>query len=632
MPRELRLYDTARTGLHLFYASPIASGLAADTSNPKWIQLCTAGSYVYQDRPVNVGIETFDDMVRNFRAHPAFNALARDIVGKPDADRLAFGVALTSGVIALNFDHPPKGGPRPGHGWFLDVERRGDQLWGLCWFDAEAHAGLISGAWKWTSIEWQGQWSDNKGQPIGAYLSGVALTNDPFITGMVPIQMSARAANDRGGVLWFGPAFDILRDLRNIFSLPETADVSAVIGELAKLRVWSMGEAPVPLGVDVGDILQRIRFLLNLPTLSDAASIFGELGTLLGRLADEQEREKPMPDPTAAAKPTELHRRFAARLSALGSLFFGAQATAVREDDEPRLILEAERFFDRAGDVMGQMASLQTSMGAKTPDEMLSKLKELTALSAQAQELQAQINALLPEVEAAQVAEEKAEGELASQDVAAVMSRLSGIGMSEAALASHRGVLMLQRLGGDLETFGRFKRDAAGGPVLDAKGKRVVATPAERQTFRRAATEKFRAEHQIQRAGETNAAPHTVHFANLYAGTGAQYAGTERASQGQGGGWTGFSQNGAQGGQQPGNGAPTGSPGGWTWSRVAGLPPAAEDNAVNRIVDEMIRTEIPKDARPTQAQISSFFARVPGILAGLGEMPPTLFSAFRRAA
>jgi len=631
MPRELRLYDTPRTGLHLFYATPIAPALAADTSNPKWIQLCTAGAYVYQDRPVNVSVETFDDMVRNFRAHPAFNALAREIVGKPDAEQLAFGVALTSGVIALNFDHPPKGGPRPGHGWFLDVERRGDQLWGLCWFDAEAHAGLISGAWKWTSIEWQGQWNDNKGQPIGAYLSGVALTNDPFITGMTPIQMSARAASDRSGVLWFGPAFDILRDLRNIFSLPETADVGAVIGELAKLRVWSMGEAPVPLGVDVGDILQRIRFLLNLPTLSDAASIFTELGTLLGRLADEQERERPMPDPiTPAAKPTELHRRFAARLSALGSLFFGAQATAVREDDEPRLILEAERFFDRAGDVMGQMAALQTSMGAKTPDEMLSKMNELTKLSAQAQELQSQINALLPEVEAAQVAEEKAEGELASQDVAAVMSRLSGVGMPEAALSAMRSTLLLQRLGGDTQFFGRYQRDAAGNLKLGANGKPVVAAPAERQTFRRAATEKFRAEHQIQRAGES-AAPQTYSFANLYAGTGAQYAGTERGSQGQGGDWMGFS-NGAQGGQQPGNGAPAGAAGGWTWSRVASLPPAAEDNAVNRIVDEMIRTEIPKDARPTQAQISTFFARVPGILAQLGEMPPQFFNAFRRAA
>ena len=627
MPRELRLFDTPRTGLHLFYASPIASGLAADTSNPKWIQLCTAGSYVYQGRPVNVGIETFDDMVRNFRAHPAFNALARDIVGKPDADRLAFGVALTSGVIALNFDHPPKGGPRPGHGWFLDVERRGAELWGLCWFDAEAHAGLISGAWKWTSIEWQGQWNDNKGQPIGAYLSGVALTNDPFITGMTPIQMSARAAQP-GPVVWFGPATDVLCELRRLFALPETADVGAVIGELAKLRVWALGETAAPLGVDVDELVADLRALLNLPTLSDPASIFAELGTLLGRLADEQEREKPMPDPTAAAKPTELHRRFAARLSALGSLFFGAQATAVREDDEPRLILEAERFFDRAGDVMGQMASLQTSMGAKTPDEMLSKLKELTALSAQAQELQAQINALLPEVEAAQVAEEKAEGELASQDVAAVMSRLSGVGMPEAALSAMRSTLMLQRLGGDTQFFGRYQRDAAGNLKLGANGKPAVAAPAERQTFRRAATEKFRTEHQIQRAGE-NAPQQTYSFANLYAGTGAQYAGTERAAPGQS--WTGFS-NGAQGGQQPGNGAPPGAPGGWTWSRVAQLPPAAEDNAINRIVDEMIRTEIPKDARPTQAQISAFFARVPGILAGLGEMPPTLFSAFRRAA
>ena len=323
-------FDASTQATRLFYAAPIAPASKVDTSNPKWVQLCTAGRYVYRGKPVEITPATFDAMIANFRAHPAFSAGARSLFGKPLDEATKLGAAITSGVVALNFDHPPPGGPRPGHGWFLDVERRDEQLWGLCWFDQEAYAGMLSARWKWTSIEWSGDMENNQGQSIGPYLSGVALTNDPFIQGMTPIQMS-RVAGDmarNGGpvVLMFGPATDVLCELRTLFALPETSSIGEIIGEVAKLRAWALGELPRPIGVDVDGLVSDLRSCLNLPTLAEPASIFGELDKLLARLSAEQPDEQPDEEETMGneTKPTDqnaaavlgLARLFAARMTA----------------------------------------------------------------------------------------------------------------------------------------------------------------------------------------------------------------------------------------------------------------------------------------------------------------------------
>lgn len=223
-------FDTAR--LLWFYASELPEAVRIDAANPKWIQLCTAGSYVYRGRPVEVTTAKLDQMVANFRAHPAYHADARMLLGRP-TEEVAAAVLGGYGVIALNFDHQPA--PRPGHGWFLDLERRGADLWGLCWFDADAHAGMAGGKWKWTSIEWDEQ-PDNKGRDRGAYLSGVALTNDPFITGMRPIQMNQSEARSLGGVL---------------LAVPERASIPDDHGTAQEIQPMTTNAAPIPAPVSL---------------------------------------------------------------------------------------------------------------------------------------------------------------------------------------------------------------------------------------------------------------------------------------------------------------------------------------------------------------------------------------------
>lgn len=557
MPLAPRTFDAPRRP-RLFYATEIAEPVRVDPSNPKWIQLCAVGSYVYRGEPIAITAATFDQMVANFRRHPAYDATARALSGKPTAEVAPLVTGGKFGVVALNFDHPPMGAPRPGHGWFMDLERRGGELWGLVFFDAEAHAGMVAAAWKWTSIEWTSDTAaPTTGANIGAYLSGVALTNDPFIQGMTPIQQGRGFSFSMA----FGAATDVLCELRGILALPETSDVGAVIGEIAKLRAWALGEQPAPLGVEVGPIVARVRGLLNLPTLTDAASIFAELGKLLGALAAEPTPEtSPMPDPIppviAAARPSEIAKRLAARFK-------------IDVADEPALVIAFEREMGRFDDAMSHYNGLKTVLGAKSAEDMTDKLTKLQALDAQMAEL-------LPELQAAEENEEKAEGEMVANDVGAVMAAMRLDPRQHPGV--FEGLAMARR--GDPSSF-KFATDAQGSAVFGKDGTRTKSTPKERREKRLAAREKFLAQHGMSTRAPQGRYQGAVSPA-MFAGAGAAYApvGQPQSQAPQ----TFGAQHGA-----PFVPAP---PNGWSMARVHTLPAAPEgDNVPQRIFNEIVRTE-----------------------------------------
>lgn len=562
-----RTFDATRAP-HLFYASAMPDAVRLDTSNPKWIQLCTAGSYVYRGQPVTISEQDIDRMIANFRASPAYKPDGRALFGKETAEATKLVLGAPYGVIALNFDHPPMGGPRPGHGWFVELERRGGEFWGLCWFDAEAHAGMIAGSWKWTSIEWAGSSVNNQGEEVGAYLSGVALTNDPFITGMIPIQMSARTS---GPVVWFGPAADVLRELRCAFGLPETADVGAVISEVAKLRAWALGQTPAPIGVNVGELVGRIRCLLALPTLTEPATIFGELDKLLGRLADEQQEEETMNVPIAPnVQPAGLGlaRLFAARLSAL--------LRSPVTDDEPSLVKAFDGMTGRYDEAMGLVANLQKMLDTTDPKVLADKLAQLMALADQ-------MSSLLGEVQQEAAAADAAEVEMAAGDVAQVMAaqRLDPV-KAPGTLKAYTA----QRLG--------FSKAPKPPTLEEFKAKPATLTNyfAARRAWlegRAGASKAFYAEHGITAIIPVPAEHQHLYGRALFAGPGAVFGvenvGAPPTPQEQG-----APQHFSQGyqGAQLGNGPPP-QPGGWSWARVAQLPPAS--NYLQRIADEVNRVE-----------------------------------------
>lgn len=579
MSLALRTFDSPRPGSS-FYAAPIADATRLDVSNPKWVQLCAAGQYVYRGTPVEISPATLDAMVSNFRRHPSYDAGARTLFGKPVDEAAKLGAAITSGVIALNFDHPPVGTPRPGHGWFLELERRGAALWGLVWMDPEAFEGMASARWKWTSIEWSAAAKNNQGADIGPYLSGVALTNDPFVQGMVPIQMSRTAAP----VVWFGSATSALHEIRDALALPETADMGAVLGELSKLRTWTTGGVTPPLGVDVAHLMGRLRRILNLPTLSEPASIFGELEKLLGQVADEQEtQENTMADDkNQPPTPSVLARTIAPRLSAI-------LRTAVEPTDG-----EVLRHFDgamgRYDEAMGHVNALAKTFGTTDAKAIAEKLASLMALGEQ-------MTALLGEVAAEHVAEEKAEGEMAAADVAQVMSaqRLDpqrAPGTFQAYTA--------QRLGFAAPIVAPTPAEVATEP---AKLVRFFAEVRKRGEVRRDARKSFFTAHGID-----TIVPVPQHLQHLYGGTTLFAGGGAVFSAGNVGNPQPHPQGHPQpgmsfGGSQPGPaqgypGAPLQHPNAqtapqsWSWSRVGSLPPSQHgDNAPQRIFEEVARAE-----------------------------------------
>lgn len=621
----------AASPLRTHFRAPLPADVAADPSNPKWIQLCAVGSYVYRGQPIEITPATFDEMVVNFRTHPSFDPAGRSLFGKAPQEVAPLVLGGKYGVIALNFDHPPVGGPRPGHGWFLDVERRDGTLWGLCFFDAEAHAGMLAGAWKWTSIEWADDTTAPTGEKIGAYLSGVALTNDPFIQGMTPIQLSrpgitetsptlaeliamlderdrayvaalppeqvatdprakrvldaarAKAATmAREPVVFFGPATDVLCELRYVLNLGETADLGAVIGELAKLKTWALGEMAAPLGVDVGGLVARIRGLLNLPTLCDAASIFGELDKLLARLAAETPEEimPPIPDQNAP-QISQLARRLASRLSAkLG--------TPVGED-EPALDKAFDAMSSKYDEAMNAKAGLEKVFGTADPKVIAKKLADLSAMSEQ-------MTALLGEVAAEHEAEEQAEGEMAQADVATVMQaqRLD----PRTATGTVKAYTM-QRLGNPAKLTRPTAEQIAADPA--SAGKYLAAVRVRREE-RSKAREAFLSEHGIldmQRVQDALPAHLKGAFTGaLFGGQGAAFGPGEKV---------------------PGTPPPPANTGGsvWTFDRVRSLPPDSGRNDSEKIFAEVVRTEFGGKAPPGSPAYDRAWARAGEIYSNL---------------
>jgi hypothetical protein len=584
-----RTFDAPRSTFR-FYAAPMPEAVRLDASNPKWIQLCAVGSYVYRGQPVDITEALFDEMIANFRAHPAFDAGARSIFGKPLDDAAKLGAAITSGVIALNFDHPPHGAPRPGHGWFLDVERRGGELWGLCWFDAEAHAGLVAGRWKWTSIEWSGDTVNNRGEEIGPYLSGVALTNDPFITGMTPIQMSARGVP----VVWFGPATDVLCELRCVFALPETADVGAVIGEVAKLRAWALGQAAPPIGVDVAGLVGRVRAMLNLPTLTEAANIFAELDKLLGALADEQEKEIPMPPTETIPTPPAagLARLFASRLSAM--------SRTVVQEDEQSLVRAFDGMSSRYEQLSSAMAAIEGLFGTADPKALADKIAAFAALKDQ-------MSQILGETTADNEAGEKEDAAMAAADVEQVMQAQR---IDPARAPGTVQAYTAQRLGFASPLVAPSPEEVAKDP---AKLVKFRAEVRKRREDRATARTSFFKAHGIEQTLAVPAALQHLSGPAFFAGNGALFGLGNGAPQGQ----AGQGYQGANLGAPP---APQGQGNAWTFGRVQNLPPGPND--AERIFAEVVRSELGgRHPAPGTQAYTDAWARVSQIMANIQRQP-----------
>lgn len=277
---------------------PLVAG-ETNSEKPVWVQVARAGEYKGYEVPFVLTADHFRQMIQNLHAHPSYKAGVNGI-GSED-------------VISWDFEHlsDPSNftvstaqGGAPAQGWIQELQVRAGadgtaELWALTrWLDT-ARTYIKNGQYKWASVDFTFNGIHPiTGESVGAVLFSVALTNQPFIEGMQPL---AAKKPERVRASYYEAAEnaeEALRKIRKALKLPETADVSVLGAELAKIKQWSVS-GNVPLGVDLQDIFGSIRNILNLPALSSETEVLAETDKLVTRILEEQSLQiQQLPVPT----------------------------------------------------------------------------------------------------------------------------------------------------------------------------------------------------------------------------------------------------------------------------------------------------------------------------------------------
>lgn len=155
---------------------------------PRWCQIGCVGAWRgHPTGPFELTLTDLQQIVANFRGNPAYTPA-------PNFSR----------VVAFDFHHASEQRPAelgmagaPAQAWALELEVRGDQLWALVDYLEPARTYVREGRYRWVSMALSPHGVDPvSGEDCGWMLSSIALTNDPFIQGMVPLAASRGAATE----------------------------------------------------------------------------------------------------------------------------------------------------------------------------------------------------------------------------------------------------------------------------------------------------------------------------------------------------------------------------------------------------------------------------------------------------
>ncbi len=472
---------------------------------PRWMQIAGEGIYLgHPSGPFEFNEKVFGEIIANFRALPEY---------RPGPD----GVGAAR-VIPYDAGHRSE---RRGasveeiaaEGWIWDLDARKLQdgslgLFALSEMLEPARTLIDEEKLAWTSVcVWPDSVDRETGQPIGCYLSSVALTNDPFVRGMVPI--STPLAAERYVDFYDVPrnCGELVEALRALFGLPELAPLADVLRELTTLRAVAAGQMPAPTGTDVQKLVGGLRRLFNLPTISTAAEVFAECDKLLGAVAAEEALDEAAEPPSARLPLTAATMRATRQKDTAmdTAALFALLATHLKCAATPDAIAaHAPLFFEAAakekkdgGDAIMKLKAICSAMGVQDPDAAIEQYKGM----------QATVHALesaFPELATAFNGEVAAEDASAEEDMKMAASRMGALADAEALLLMRTRNIDLAPLpvGGDGKVDHR--------PLLDP-AKRAALFAALRD--RKAAGEAFRAKLGASGgAGQTKGKPQSALF------------------------------------------------------------------------------------------------------------------------
>lgn len=151
------------------------SAKSVEGDGPKWIQIAIVGQWAgHPSGPFQLTVRHFDEIVRNFRA-------------------------TKNRKIPIDFEHVSEMDPRegevptrgaPAQGWMIDLDNRGEieGLWALADWKEPARTYIREEKYQFFSPTIRFNPKDPvTGERRGARLSSGALTNQPFLDGMMPV-------------------------------------------------------------------------------------------------------------------------------------------------------------------------------------------------------------------------------------------------------------------------------------------------------------------------------------------------------------------------------------------------------------------------------------------------------------
>jgi hypothetical protein len=400
---------------------------AADDA-PVWVQVAREGTWKgHQAGEFTFDQKFFDQVIANFRAHPAYQS-GPD--GKGAQPVVPFDYEHASELDPTSGTIPTSGAPAPA--WALDLEVRkgadGLELWALADLGDQAREQIKAGEYRWTSVAvWKNAIDPVSGKSLGPVITSIAFTNKPFIQGMAP--MTARVE------VW-GKAEsseEFVVGLRDVLELPPDAEAAAVKAELGDLvAAYREGRRGPAFPEGVGWLLDQVRRLLGLRALATADEIVMSAGQALDALSGS-------PSNTSAT-PTEGNDAMSEKVQAQLATIYGVQ------DKEDAIIAAATK----AAGAMAVLNDMMKKFGASDPGDLVTKADAALTEASKAKDFATKLNEALAMLD--QVDNEKAEEEV--EQIAA------SLGLSDDAKTRLKPVLLAQRkeAGKSKETLEAFRK------------------------------------------------------------------------------------------------------------------------------------------------------------------------------
>jgi hypothetical protein len=277
---ELHLADTERT----VQAPSLLLAAGGGDDGPRWQQIAKVGEFRgHPAGPFALTPVVFSDICRNFT--------------EVDGGQVAFDFEHASELEPTEGSIPAEGAPA--QGWIRQLDNRGiSGLWALVEWLEPARTYIRQGKYRHVSpaIRFNAKHPET-GKPIGARLTSVALTNKPFLRGMVPVMATDTTPAGDGQTVTMSAysSHEFMPRLRACLKLGELASPAECNDALS--RVCDLYEAaggnPGALvhGVDLGTYTRPMRDLANLPTHHTWEQVFEAMRALIQAAIAEHEVE-----------------------------------------------------------------------------------------------------------------------------------------------------------------------------------------------------------------------------------------------------------------------------------------------------------------------------------------------------